>query len=247
MTRRRERRPLLPRIFPKYVVGYRQVSGTPFTDVTETSYFYTPVLWAAEQGITLGTSETTFSPYQGLARGPGRLCCYARSPACPKPERTASPFTDVTRSDDYYDAVFVGGGAGNYLRDLPRPLFPRTPCAPGPRSSRSSGATTRESLRRQESSRMWRRLLTTARRCCGRWSRALPPARRSPHSRRMLRVPGRRSSRSSSGIWENDLEAVPVWPKGRRTGRVSIKDSLVAFWQPGNLVCDLFPDGLSKR
>lgn len=92
--------------FSKYVVGYRQVSRNPFTDVTETSYFYTPVLWAAEQGITLGTSETTFSPYKVCTRARAAVLLW-RAAGSPKPERTASPFTDVTRSDDYYDAVLL--------------------------------------------------------------------------------------------------------------------------------------------
>ena len=34
----------------------------PFTDVSETDYFCKPILWAVEQGITTGTSATTFSP-----------------------------------------------------------------------------------------------------------------------------------------------------------------------------------------
>ena len=33
-----------------------------FTDVAPTDYFYEPVKWAIENGITNGTSETTFSP-----------------------------------------------------------------------------------------------------------------------------------------------------------------------------------------
>ena len=36
----------------------------PFEDVAESAYFYKAVLWAVEQGITNGTSETAFSPYQ---------------------------------------------------------------------------------------------------------------------------------------------------------------------------------------
>ncbi|MBR0140124.1 MAG: S-layer homology domain-containing protein [Firmicutes bacterium] len=35
----------------------------PFDDVTKDDYFYKPVLWAVEKGITDGTTETTFSPY----------------------------------------------------------------------------------------------------------------------------------------------------------------------------------------
>jgi len=36
----------------------------PFGDVKTTDYYYKPVLWAVEQGITSGTSTTTFSPQQ---------------------------------------------------------------------------------------------------------------------------------------------------------------------------------------
>ena len=34
----------------------------PFTDVKTSDYFYKPVLWAVETGITNGTGATTFSP-----------------------------------------------------------------------------------------------------------------------------------------------------------------------------------------
>ena len=43
-------------------------ADNPFADVTETDYFYTPVLWAVEKGITLGTSSTTFSPKDSCLR-----------------------------------------------------------------------------------------------------------------------------------------------------------------------------------
>lgn len=36
----------------------------PFTDVKESDYYYKPILWAVEQGITKGTTATTFSPAQ---------------------------------------------------------------------------------------------------------------------------------------------------------------------------------------
>ena len=39
-----------------------QSTENPFTDVKPTDYFYKPMLWAVEQGITAGTSKTTFSP-----------------------------------------------------------------------------------------------------------------------------------------------------------------------------------------
>ena len=39
-----------------------KTSKNPFSDVKESDYFYKPVLWAVEKGITDGTSPTTFSP-----------------------------------------------------------------------------------------------------------------------------------------------------------------------------------------
>ncbi len=40
----------------------------PFRDISETDYFYTPVRWAAEQGITSGVSEEHFAPDDGCTR-----------------------------------------------------------------------------------------------------------------------------------------------------------------------------------
>nr|MCR5552145.1 S-layer homology domain-containing protein [Oscillospiraceae bacterium] len=41
----------------------------PFTDVSETAYSYTAILWAVEKGITKGTSKTKFSPAKTCTRG----------------------------------------------------------------------------------------------------------------------------------------------------------------------------------
>lgn len=38
------------------------IQACQFTDVKQTDYFYMPVLWAVSEGITSGTTETTFSP-----------------------------------------------------------------------------------------------------------------------------------------------------------------------------------------
>ena len=43
-------------------------TDNPFNDVTESDYYYEPVLWAVEKGITDGTSDTTFSPAQSCLR-----------------------------------------------------------------------------------------------------------------------------------------------------------------------------------
>jgi len=47
-----------------------EVKGSdPFADVKESDYFYTAALWASKEGITSGTSETTFSPKADCTRG----------------------------------------------------------------------------------------------------------------------------------------------------------------------------------
>ena len=39
-----------------------EIETSPFTDVATNAYYYEAVKWAAEKGITAGTSGTTFSP-----------------------------------------------------------------------------------------------------------------------------------------------------------------------------------------
>lgn len=75
----------------------------PFTDVPVGSYYYDAVLWAVENGITKGTSDTTFSPNMTCTRAQivAFLWRSEKSPAA----GTANPFADV-KSDAYYaDAV----------------------------------------------------------------------------------------------------------------------------------------------
>ena len=43
-------------------------SGNPFTDVPGGVYYTEAVLWAVENGITRGITDTTFSPTQGCTR-----------------------------------------------------------------------------------------------------------------------------------------------------------------------------------
>ena len=45
------------------------IKENPFTDVAEGAYYYDAVLWAAERGITGGTTATTFAPGNACTRG----------------------------------------------------------------------------------------------------------------------------------------------------------------------------------
>ena len=75
----------------------------PFTDVPVGSYYYDAVLWAVENGITKGTSDTTFSPNMICTRAQIVVFLWRseKSPAA----GTANPFADVKSTAYYADAV----------------------------------------------------------------------------------------------------------------------------------------------
>lgn len=75
----------------------------PFTDVKTTDYFCKAVLWAVEEGITKGTSETTFSPDVVCSRA--HIVAFLwRSARMPLTSGT-NPFEDVKDTDYFSDAV----------------------------------------------------------------------------------------------------------------------------------------------
>ena len=76
----------------------------PFTDVKSGDYYYDAVLWAVGNGITNGTSATTFSPDLACTRGQVVTFLW-RTAGCPAPKSTATAFTDVAKGSYYYDAV----------------------------------------------------------------------------------------------------------------------------------------------
>ena len=75
----------------------------PFTDVPAGNYYYNAVLWAVENGITVGTSDTTFSPDADCTRAQivTFLWRAEKSPAA----GSSNPFTDVAAGAYYADAV----------------------------------------------------------------------------------------------------------------------------------------------
>ena len=89
----------------------------PFTDVSADSYYYDAVLWAVENGITKGTSHTTFSPDATCTRAQAVTFLW-RSEKSPASD-TVNPFADVKSTDYYADAVLwavqekITKGTGN--------------------------------------------------------------------------------------------------------------------------------------
>ena len=74
-----------------------------FTDVPKGSFYYKAVCWAVEQGITNGTSATTFSPNKECSRAEivTFLWRFLGKPAA----RGSNPFTDVKSADFFCNAV----------------------------------------------------------------------------------------------------------------------------------------------
>ena len=71
----------------------------PFVDVKADAYYYDAVLWAVQQGVTSGTSATTFSPDATVTRGQTVTFLY-RNAGSPDVSGTM-PFADV-EADAYY-------------------------------------------------------------------------------------------------------------------------------------------------
>ena len=76
-----------------------KTADNPFTDVSESDWFYAPVMWAVENGITGGKTPTSFAPNETCTRAQVVTFLYA---AADKPAvEVYSPFTDVADTDWY--------------------------------------------------------------------------------------------------------------------------------------------------
>ena len=88
-----------------------RVAGSPtpkteamaFEDVLDGSYYYEAVLWAVENGITVGTSATTFSPELTCSRA--HIVTFLWRAANSPSVKMDNPFTDVAADAYYNDAV----------------------------------------------------------------------------------------------------------------------------------------------
>ncbi len=105
-------------------VGCPQPSSgaNPFTDVHAGDYFYEAVLWAVENGITTGTSASTFSPNATVTRAQVVTFLWR---ANGQPTAGNSGFADVS-ADKYYDTavawavsqrITTGTGANTFSPD----------------------------------------------------------------------------------------------------------------------------------
>ena len=79
-------------------------SDMSFTDVADKAYYKDAVAWAVENGITKGTTATTFSPNATCTRAQAVTFLW-RAAGSPEPKTSTMPFTDVNAGSYYYDAV----------------------------------------------------------------------------------------------------------------------------------------------
>ncbi|MBE6685906.1 MAG: hypothetical protein E7591_01590 [Ruminococcaceae bacterium] len=89
-------------IIPDLVIEER--FKNPFTDVKESDWYYSSVLWAVQNGITSGTTATTFSPQMVCTRSQAVQFLW-NAAGNPEPTTTKNPFTDVKSDAWYYKAV----------------------------------------------------------------------------------------------------------------------------------------------
>lgn len=75
---------------------------SPFTDIYESDYYYDAVLWAVANGVTNGTSATTFSPDMDVTRAQAVTFQWR---AAGSPVVSGSSFGDVATDAYYVDAV----------------------------------------------------------------------------------------------------------------------------------------------
>lgn len=78
-----------------------ETAAKHFTDVPESAYYYAPVQWAVEQGITAGRTETTFAPGENCTRA-NIVTFLWRAAGSPEPTLTEQQFMDVADPGAYY-------------------------------------------------------------------------------------------------------------------------------------------------
>jgi len=80
-----------------------------FSDVEASAYYAQPVAWAVEQGITVGTSDTTFSPAETCTHGQILTFLWR---AAGEPRTSAKAPEGIKQGEYYYDAARWAAGKG---------------------------------------------------------------------------------------------------------------------------------------
>ena len=102
-----------------------------FDDVASpANYYYIPVRWAADQGITTGIAPNTFAPNATCTRG--QIITFLwRAAGQPAPASVSSPFTDLNSQAFYYRAVLWAVDTGITNGTTSTTFEPDKPCTRG--------------------------------------------------------------------------------------------------------------------
>lgn len=100
-----------------------------FIDVVPGVYYYDAVAWAVAQGITNGTTTTTFSPNAPCTRG--QIVTFLWRAAGSPSVSGSSPFTDVQPGDYWYDAVLWAVSMGITTGTSASTFSPNDTCTRG--------------------------------------------------------------------------------------------------------------------
>ena len=108
-------------------------SASMFSDVSSPSeFYYYPVYWAKETGITSGTSATRFSPDQKCTRAQVITFLYKKYGNGEIPQSSEiSAITDVSTGDYYYNAVKWALAHGVTNGTSASAFSPDSPCTRG--------------------------------------------------------------------------------------------------------------------
>ncbi|MPM58152.1 hypothetical protein SDC9_104981 [bioreactor metagenome] len=88
-------------------------TALPFTDVSESDWFYESVKYVYEKGLMVGTTDSTFSPYLTTSRGMIVTILWRLEG---EPTATgANPFADVS-ADKYYAAAIAWGAENGIVK-----------------------------------------------------------------------------------------------------------------------------------
>ncbi|MBO4881632.1 MAG: S-layer homology domain-containing protein [Firmicutes bacterium] len=106
-----------------------ETTENPFKDVAENAYYYKPVLWAVENGITAGVSADEFGPDRSVTRAQAMTFLYG---AVGRPEAElaadAAFFEDV-KDTDYFAAPVAWAYTNGITSGKTKTLFgPNDPC-----------------------------------------------------------------------------------------------------------------------
>lgn len=82
-----------------------------FVDVAEDAWYYDAVQWAADAGVTNGTSKDHFSPDMSCTRAQAVMFLW-NAAGKPTPKSMNNPFVDVSEDAYYYQAVLWAVGEG---------------------------------------------------------------------------------------------------------------------------------------